>query len=634
MKKFLTIFALVLALCLTCAFALAADDDSDSEFDGVSYETATRIHELDGHDVDFDRIVEEPTCTGKGIARYTCITDGSHFHEVFIAPKGHTWGEWESDSEPTCTENGREVRVCTVCGKSEARTINALGHLWSSTVDGENWGRVTVKPTCTSEGAAEDFCLRCDVVNNDILPRVIKPIDHKLVEVIDYDPTCMDEGQKHQECEVCGYIDEDTYEDIDIDPEAHDWDAWVTVKAATCAEEGEMLRWCKRCGDKQEKAIEILEADFQPIKESKRLIDCYQMEITTTYRCANCDGKDFGGDIGVAHEDYTETETVDVVSHVFKFEDEYILEEQDPTCEEDGYVTYKCVFYDDVDGHEDDEEAVVTFERPALGHKWGNPVLRVRPGEGENEYGYWLVECERCHKHKEIIARFLDEECAEDAHEWAVIDKTPASCTSEGSITYQCNLCGKVKVETVEMVDHVFELVDEVAPTCTEAGYSNYVCVVCGEPKVEEGEPATGHTPQVVPAVDATAEATGLTEGVVCAVCGEVLVAQEEIPALAETHYSIERDGSKYALTLDEGAKKLDESYVRIVATYTLSNGDTFSTYNIAQVMEKDGEFYARQRMDEPAGATLQFIFVEVVDDDATLDMDTGSYDNYGKQIF
>lgn len=44
-------------------------------------------------------------------------------------------------------------------------------------------------------------------------------------------------------------------------------------------------------------------------------------------------------------------------------------------------------------------------------------------------------------------------------------------------------------------------------------------------------EPAFAHTPQSVPGTPASCDRPGLSEGSVCAVCGAVLKAQEEIPA-------------------------------------------------------------------------------------------------------
>ena len=51
-----------------------------------------------------------------------------------------------------------------------------------------------------------------------------------------------------------------------------------------------------------------------------------------------------------------------------------------------------------------------------------------------------------------------------------------------------------------------------------------------------------GHTEEAVPAIDSTCTQTGLTEGKKCSVCGEILVAQDEIPMIP--HTDADSDGS------------------------------------------------------------------------------------------
>ena len=84
--------------------------------------------------------------------------------------------------------------------------------------------------------------------------------------------------------------------------------------------------------------------------------------------------------------------------------------------------------------------------------------------------------------------------------------------------------------------EHVHNHISSVhAATCTEAGYTAYTCR-CGDTYKVDGEAALGHTEVVDAAVAATCTEAGKTEGKHCSVCNEVLVAQEEVPALGHSY--------------------------------------------------------------------------------------------------
>nr|MCR5067964.1 InlB B-repeat-containing protein [Erysipelotrichaceae bacterium] len=77
-----------------------------------------------------------------------------------------------------------------------------------------------------------------------------------------------------------------------------------------------------------------------------------------------------------------------------------------------------------------------------------------------------------------------------------------------------------------------------IAATCTTGGNVTYTATAVDSMNNTHSDtkivniPATGHTPVIDPAVDPTCTETGLTEGSHCSVCGKVLVAQQEVPAL------------------------------------------------------------------------------------------------------
>lgn len=93
-------------------------------------------------------------------------------------------------------------------------------------------------------------------------------------------------------------------------------------------------------------------------------------------------------------------------------------------------------------------------------------------------------------------------------------------------------------------------------PTCTEDGLKRRVCSICKH-KEEEKLPALGHTEVTDPAVDATCETAGLTEGKHCSVCGEVIEAQIEIMPLGHDYQEI-KPGTKTSCD-EDGYTPLEE---------------------------------------------------------------------------
>ena len=138
--------------------------------------------------------------------------------------------------------------------------------------------------------------------------------------------------------------------------------------------------------------------------------------------------------------------------------------------------------------------------------------------------------------------------------------ETECAHTYDNACDADCNLCGEVR----EVAGHNYTSVTTDA-TCTEAGKTVYTCTVCGD-SYEEVIDAKGHTEVIDAAVDATCTTTGLTEGKHCSVCGTVIVAQQEVPALGHSYgewivdvaATTNKAGSKHRECSECGAKETE----------------------------------------------------------------------------
>ena len=167
----------------------------------------------------------DPTCTAEGTKKHVCEVCGKEETDG-IPALGHDFAEeYTVDVEPGCETTGSESRHCTRCdATTDSREIAALGHTWGE------WETVT-PPTCTEEGTKKCVCEVCEKIKTADIPAT----GHTFSDAWSKDDTY------HWHAATCGHTDE-------ISEKAeHSWDDGVITKQPTCTEDGVMTYTCTVC---------------------------------------------------------------------------------------------------------------------------------------------------------------------------------------------------------------------------------------------------------------------------------------------------------------------------------------------------------------------------------------------------
>lgn len=142
----------------------------------------------------------------------------------------HSFGEWETVTEATCTQKGTKTHTCTVCGESYSESIKKLDHDYVQTE--------TVPATCSQEGKKTFTCSMCGKTYSNTIDK----ISHSFMSEVTKEATCVEEGIKTNTCSVCGYVTTES-----ISKQSHSYTK-STTKAPTCTEQGIEEYTCSVCG--------------------------------------------------------------------------------------------------------------------------------------------------------------------------------------------------------------------------------------------------------------------------------------------------------------------------------------------------------------------------------------------------
>ena len=403
-------------------------------------------------------IEEKMGYTTNGWTGYTQGMTVSDNH-VFVLDRvhngeGHVYAEpvWVA---PTCTEQGYNKHVCTVCGEWYATDhVDALGHKYTG---------VESPATCVFVGSMTYTCSVCGTVEVETLP----PKGHTYESLVVVESTCTQKGETHYKCTDCGYTvkEKTALGEHDYQKKtAPKW--WLQILIEHVLNvffgyEGDSVYYyeCTQCKSIQtavdsSSATSSGAAGIQSAACFHELGDwtehiaptCQTYGVEAKY-CMICEKAiEFRSGSELGAHDYVQT---DVVA---------------PTCTEQGYTTHTC-YCGDVytDSYVD-----------ALGH---TEVIDEAVAPTCTATG--LTEGKHCSVCNEIL--LAQEVVPANGHAYESVVTEP-TCTEKGYTTHTCH-CGDTYVDSeVDALGHSPSdwIVDTEAQIGVE-GSKHKECTVCGE---------------------------------------------------------------------------------------------------------------------------------------------------------
>lgn len=175
-------------------------------------------------------------CTQAGKLVQTCKLCGKT-RETDIPAGEHVWDVEHAivTLQPTCTDTGKQTVSCSVCGKTEEQTLPSTGHVWGEI-------RETQAPTCGKPGIGSATCSVCGTPSDAVeIPATgLHSWDEGSVTT---KPNCTDEGVRTFTCTVC----KDTTTQS-IPANGHFYGNLIAEKGATCKEDGMHAHYqCSEC---------------------------------------------------------------------------------------------------------------------------------------------------------------------------------------------------------------------------------------------------------------------------------------------------------------------------------------------------------------------------------------------------
>ena len=198
-----------------------------------------------------DTITEEGSALGHSFSICTCIDANEHERRCDRCDAQETQPHYYDAAvvPATCTNGGYTIYVCSYCGYSyTGNETPVLGHSFLNYVSDNN-------ATCTADGTMTAMCERCDAT--DTIPEEGSALGHSFTNynIDDGTATCTEDGTKTAKCDRCDETDTIPDEGSAL---GHDMGEWVVTREPTTTQEGEETRACSRCDYTESRPIDRL----------------------------------------------------------------------------------------------------------------------------------------------------------------------------------------------------------------------------------------------------------------------------------------------------------------------------------------------------------------------------------------
>ena len=451
-----------------------------------------------GHEFNTDSPSDITTgnCKEEGTKTFKCTKHTDCGVEITVKTElgAHAWTQW-TKQDATNTADGSWSRECTLCDTKESHVIPAGNHSFKETPDSVE------AATCSKTGTATYKCTNHENCGVVITVKLDKIQHTPKVEKVN--SSCKEAGYVKTYCEKCN--EPISYVTLEILP--HIPATTEVTEKSTCITEGTEVVKCS-CGEViSENKLPLADHKFDVNGDGKIDLDdaswidgefkyvCQIEGCTHTERAEDEDDNDDEFTVRFFDADKKVMETVTVE----KGKSATASKTPEKAADENYHYTFSG-WDRTLEEITSDLDVYPTYEKEA--HSGGKATCK--------EYAL----CEKCGREYG--------ELDETMHNIVVGSTIPATCETDGEITYVCaNGCTYEKKENVGKLQHnygewevaVKGICDK--PTVYVRKCTNYKCEA-----VQEYITYGTHTWYSEPAIKATCTSEGYTEFKLCTVCG------------------------------------------------------------------------------------------------------------------